>query len=235
MAAPVEDGDAVAVVVSVDNQELSSESYQADCFPPPPPPPPPPPSTVSAPVASSSWECGDETIAVTLDNSASTVSVVFDVNGTEYTVDAGETQVVDLAAPVEDGDAVAVVVSVDNQELSSESYQADCFPPPVQCDNGESPVDTGVDGVADTCEPVVCTDGETPVDTGVNGVADTCEQPVVLPDTVTRPAPTVSPSVQVSPAALPRTGTDEIPLTMTGLFTVLLGVALRVMGRRRAG
>ena len=54
---------------------------------------------IVAPVASSSWECGDETIAVTLDNSASTVSVVFDVNGTEYTVDAGETQVVDLGGP----------------------------------------------------------------------------------------------------------------------------------------
>ena len=137
-----------------------------------------------APEASSAWECGDDNIVVTLDNSASTAPVVFDVNGTAVEVAAGDIDTVDLAAPVEDGPTVDVTVKVNGATIHTAPYTASCIPPEVECEDNETPVDTNDDGVNDECEPIVCDDGETATDTGSNDVGDTCE-PVVCEDNET--------------------------------------------------
>ena len=91
---------------------------------------------------------------------------------------------------------------------------------PVNCDDGETPVDTGTNGVADTCTaatPVTCATGQTAIDTNGDGVADKCTANEVLPNNVTRtPA-------RRQPGTLPHTGGDPVPLAAVGAMILLLG------------
>ena len=250
--APVEDGDPVGIEVVVDGETIYTESYQADCEP-----------DVDEPAASSSWVCGDESIVVTLDNSESTVANTFVVNGVEIWVGAGATETYDLDAPAEDGDPVAVTVVVDGEEILSESYEANCETDSecedgetpgdgvnvcegVLCDAGETPTDSGSNGVDDTCLPVECEEGETASDAGGNGVDDTCGTDGVECDADEEPADSDGDGVDdtctevlnssvggtstPAPAVL-SSGTGSLAFTGSSTLQVaLVGFALLIIG-----
>ena len=212
---PAEDGDPVTVTVTVDGEDVHTgdDTYEADCF---------------DPEASSAWDCGLD-ITVTLDNTSSELPVEFVVNGGDpVTVDAGETLDVTLPAPVEDGAAVPVSVTVDGEEILADSHgPANCVENEQEtCEDDENAVDSDDDGTNDACEPI-CDDDVDPSDTDGDGVGDTC--PEVLDNTTV--FPTSQPASAAAANSLAFTGSGTLAMATGALALLLLGFGLTLAGK----
>ena len=211
---PVEDGSAIAILVLSDGEEAHAATYG--------------PSNCLDPVAISNWDCGLD-ITVTLDNSESHLPVDFVVNGGDpVTVEAGDTTQVTLAAPVEDGAAVPVSVTVDGEEILADSHgPANCVEDNQEiCEDDENAVDSNADGENDSCEPI-CEDDVDPSDTDGDNVGDTC--PEVLDSTTV--FPTSQPASAAATNSLAFTGSGTLAMATGALVLLLIGFGLTLAGK----
>jgi LPXTG-motif cell wall-anchored protein len=191
------------VLFSEMNGEVYGHCVRNDDIPPPPPPPPPPPVTVPSEARAS----------VVLDKDV--VGGPTDLAGLEFTftLTCGSTEL-----PITIG-------------LEGDSGPVGSFPVGTVCEIEEGDLPTPPEGYewvdVEALDVTLAASGE-------NDVTFTNELTAVQGEEVVPPTePTVAPTtVVVSPEALPRTGGNG-ELTITALATVLVGMGLVLLARRR--